>query len=76
MRLMTMLAIAASLSTPLMAENRVDGMRPDAPVLAALGGALLLAEVPSARLLVTGAVVLGGVAFSLTHPARGKERRG
>ena len=37
MRLMTMLAIAASLSTPLMAENRVDGMRPDAPVLAALG---------------------------------------
>ena len=37
MRLMTTLAIAASLSTPLMAENRVDGMRPDAPVLAALG---------------------------------------
>ena len=37
MRLMTMLAIAASLSTPLMAENRIDGMRPDAPVLAALG---------------------------------------
>ena len=37
MRLMTTLAIAASLSTPLMAENRIDGMRPDAPVLAALG---------------------------------------
>ena len=46
------------------------------PILAALGGALLLGEVPSARLLVTGAVVLGGVAFSLTHPAGGKARRG
>jgi predicted dienelactone hydrolase len=37
MRLMTLLAVAASLATPLAAENRIDGMRPDAPVLAAVG---------------------------------------
>jgi predicted dienelactone hydrolase len=37
MRIMTSLAFAAALATPLAAENRVDGMRPDAPALAALG---------------------------------------
>lgn len=37
MRLMTILAVAASLATPLAAENRIDGMRPDAPELAAVG---------------------------------------
>lgn len=41
MRIMTSLALAASLATPLAAENRpmnhIDGMRPDAPELAAVG---------------------------------------
>ena len=37
MRLMTSVALAASLATPLAAENRIDGMRPDAPALAAVG---------------------------------------
>ncbi len=37
MRLMTAFALAASLATPLAAENRIDGTRPDAPQFAALG---------------------------------------
>ncbi|PRY92434.1 DMT family transporter [Donghicola tyrosinivorans] len=36
------------------------------PVIAGLGGALLLAEVPSLRLMLAGALVLGGVALSLS----------
>ena len=37
MRIMTAIALAASLASPSLAENRIDGMRPDAPELAALG---------------------------------------
>ena len=37
MRLMTAFALAASLASPLAAENRIDGTRPDAPQFAALG---------------------------------------
>ena len=37
MRIMTAIAIAATLASPLAAENRIDGMRPDAPQLAAMG---------------------------------------
>ena len=41
MRVMTALALAASLATPAIAENRIDGMRPDAPELAVPGDFLV-----------------------------------
>ena len=37
MRLMTTLALAAMLATPTLAQNRIDGLRPDAPEFAAPG---------------------------------------
>ena len=37
MRIMTILALAASLGSAATAENRIDGMRPDAPAFAAAG---------------------------------------
>ena len=41
MRVMTALALAASLATPAIAENRIDGMRPDAPEFAVPGDFLV-----------------------------------
>ncbi|RVT85112.1 DMT family transporter [Rhodobacteraceae bacterium CCMM004] len=40
------------------------------PVIAAAGGALLLAEAPTLRLILASAVVLGGVALGIAAPQR------
>ena len=40
------------------------------PVIAAVGGVLLLAEPLSLRLVVSGLAVLGGIALALRKPAR------
>jgi drug/metabolite transporter (DMT)-like permease len=39
------------------------------PPLAATGGALLLGEIPSTRVLVGGTLILAGVALALLAPA-------
>jgi len=46
------------------------------PVLAALGGVLVLREAPSARLFVCGAVVLCGVAIAIAPRAAANPARG
>jgi len=46
------------------------------PVLAALGGVLVLREAPSARLFVCGAVVLCGVAIAIAPRAAATPRAG
>jgi drug/metabolite transporter (DMT)-like permease len=40
------------------------------PVIAGVGGALLLGEAPSARLVGAGALVLGGIALTIAGAAR------
>lgn len=44
------------------------------PLLAALGGTLLLGEAPSARLGIAGAMILGGVALAVLSKATGSGR--
>ncbi|MEX1662642.1 DMT family transporter [Thioclava sp. 15-R06ZXC-3] len=44
------------------------------PILAALGGAVLLAETPSLRFWIAAALVLGGIALSLRQGNRSKPR--
>lgn len=51
---------------PQLGASRAAVAQLTVPVIAALGGALLLAEVPSLRLILSGALVLGGVALSLS----------
>lgn len=46
------------------------------PVIALIGGTLLLAETPSARLILAGLVVLGGVAFGILGSQRRIGSRG
>jgi drug/metabolite transporter (DMT)-like permease len=42
------------------------------PVLAALGGVLLLGERPGARLLLAGGLVLGGIALAVQGASAGR----
>jgi drug/metabolite transporter (DMT)-like permease len=50
---------------PALGAGRAAVAQLSVPVIAILGGALLLSESPDMRVLIAGAVVLGGVALSL-----------
>ena len=50
-------------------------MQLSVPVIASLGGALLLAEAPTRAMILAGAVVLGGIGWGL-WPQRTKGSKG
>jgi drug/metabolite transporter (DMT)-like permease len=54
---------------PALGASRAAVAQLTVPVIAVLGGVLLLAEAPTARMLMAGAVVLGGIAVSLSRRA-------
>lgn len=61
---------------PRLAAGRAATVQLSVPVLAGLGGAALLAEPVSVRLLVAGVVVLGGIALALQRPRSAMSRDG
>ena len=57
---------------PQLGASRAAVAQLSVPVIAALGGAALLGEAPSLRLVLAGVLVLGGVAISLLPARRGQ----